>query len=166
MQEQTASKTQALTPVETNDFVAGKSLKFYWQAIKWFIVLLVVLNIFNIVFEVYEYGHWVVEVVVFIIFSFYLLKRWKVKVMTVVTASIFLGLASGLLLAIFDIIWYHQWWYLLNLVRQPFIVSLVGAVTSLVFCLLFNNLKFRNKSKDLKGGGIYGRKKANIGKFR
>ena len=53
MQEQTVTKTQALTPIETNDFVAGKSLKFYWQAIKLFIVLLVILDVMNIVFEVY-----------------------------------------------------------------------------------------------------------------
>jgi hypothetical protein len=148
-----------------HDFIVGKSLKFYWQAIKWFIVLLVVLDILNAVLEVYKHGHWIIEAAVFIIFSFYLLKRWRVALTTAITASVFLGIISGLLLAIFDIIWYHQWWYLLNFIRLPCIIGAVGVATSLAFYLLFQNIKFK-QSKDVKGGGIYGRKKTNLDKFR
>jgi len=165
MTEQPTINMPSMKVESSHDFIAGKSLKFYWQAIKWFIVLLVVLDILNVVFEVYEYGHWVIEAVIFVIFSFYLLKRWKVALTTAITASVFLGIISGLLLAIFDIIWYHQWWYLLNFIRLPCIISAVGIATSLAFYLLFQNIKFK-QSKDVKGGGIYGRKKTNLDKFR
>ncbi|MBU0598209.1 hypothetical protein KKF61_04420 [Patescibacteria group bacterium] len=146
--------------------LAGKSLEFYWRVAKFFILLLVVLEILNIVLEVHEYGSWVAEVAVFILFSVWLVLRFRIKLMPTITTAAFIGVTSGLVLAIFEIIWYHQWWYLLNLIRQPFIIAAVGMATSFVLYLLIGSLKTKKKNKEPKGGGIYGGKESSFKKFR
>jgi len=172
MPEHVSIKQSEVTAHETNDLIAGKSLEFYWKTSRLFIAVLVVLEIINIIFEVYVYGHWIIEVVIFILFTAWLLKRWRVKLTTAIMGCVILGIIAGLLLAIFDIIWYHQWWYLLNLIRKPFLVGLVGLITTFIFYFSFRSFKTKKTSKGLgppgrpghssltndskKGGGMYG----------
>ena len=166
MQEPIEIKQPLAEAPKEDTLIAGKSLEFYWKASRLFMAVLVVLEIINIIFEVYEYGYWIIEVVIFIFFTAWLLKKWRVKLATAVIACAYLGIIAGLILAIFDIIWYHQWWYLLNLIRKPFLVGLVGIVTSFIFYLTFQSFKTKKKGKEPKGGGIYGRKTTNFEKFR
>lgn len=122
------------------ELIAGKSLSFYWQTIRWFILLLLVLEVANISFDIYEYGHWIIVIVVFLLFNFWLLRIKRLEFNTTLTASIFIGIGGGLLLAIFEIIWYRELVYLLSLIRQPFIITGIGIVASFTFFSLFKNL--------------------------
>ncbi|XOU94063.1 MAG: hypothetical protein ACNFW9_04425 [Candidatus Kerfeldbacteria bacterium] len=142
--------------------IAGKSLSFYWQTVKWFILLLIVLEVINITFNVYEYGHWIIEVFVFIVFSFWLLRIRRLEFNTALVASIFIGIGGGIGLAIFEIIWFHEFVYLLSLIIQPFIITVVGAVSSFTFFLLFKNLLSKRDNNKSKGGGIYDSRQTNV----
>jgi len=167
MQESVTAKTSSFGSHGRDDLIAGKSISFYWQAARLFIVLLLFLEILNIIQDINKHGHWIIEVVVFLLFNWWIFKRWKLDLPTMAVASIFLGVLTGLSLAMFEIIWYHQWWYTLNIIRQPFIIGLVGTATSLLFSLLFQNLKFnKNKKDQVKKTGIYGRKESNHQKYR
>lgn len=160
----------AVTPVssvERDDLIAGKGWQFYWQLVRLFVLAILILNIINIAFDIYVYGHWVIEIFIFILFNLWLILKWRFKLSTNVTASVILGILAGLLLAIFDVIWYHQFVYLLNFIRQPFILGVEGLVISVVFFLLFSNLKSRSAESKPKKGNLYGgRKKTNFDKFR
>jgi len=158
MAEVSHTEDKATTSYNGGDsLVAGKSLNFYWRSIRWFILIIAILDGLNIVFQlVPDYGHWVIEVAVFLVFNFWLLRIRRIEMKTVLTANILLGLGAGLLLAIFEIIWYHQVVYLLNLIRQPVIVTALGIVSSLTFYLLFKSL-LSKKDNNSKGGGIHGR---------
>ncbi|MFA6098028.1 MAG: hypothetical protein WCV50_04480 [Patescibacteria group bacterium] len=151
---------------DNDALIAGKSPSFYWQASRWFALLLVVLEALNIKFDFFKYAEWVIIVAVFAVFAFWLQTRRRISLTAALVAGVFLGVISGLLLAIFDIIWYHQWWYLLNLIRMPFINTAVGAATILVFYLLIQSLKNNKIFKASKGGGNYGGKETNYSKYR
>jgi len=149
-----------------DSLIAGKSLKFYWQTVRWFILLLVVLEVVNIIYDIYTYGHWIIEAVMFLLFNFWLMRIRRLEFKTSMTASIFLGIGAGFLLAIFEIIWYHQVVYLLNLIRQPVIITAVGLVISFGFFLLFKSLLSNKDNNKLKGGGTYDRKTNVNNRFR
>ncbi len=148
--------------ISKEELIAGKSLSFYWQTIKWFILLLLVLEVSNIAFNIYEYGHWIIEAVVFLLFNFWLLRIRRLEFNTALTASIFIGIGGGLLLAIFEIIWYRELVYLLSLIRQPFIITGIGVVASFTFFLLFKNLLSKKDNNKSKGGGIYDGRQTNV----
>ncbi|MDP2684594.1 MAG: hypothetical protein Q8P20_06120 [bacterium] len=152
--------------MERDSLIAGKSLSFYWQSTKWFILLFVALEAVNIIFDIYAYGHWIIEAVMFLLFNFWLMRIRRLEFKTSMTASIFLGIGAGLLLAIFNIIWYHQVVYLLDLIRQPVIITAVGLVVSFGFFLLFKSLLSNKDNNKLKGGGIYDRKTNVNNRFR
>ena len=150
-----------------DELIAGKSLHFYWQATKWFILLLVVLEAVNIIFSINEYGHWFIEALVFILFNFWLLRIRRLEYNTALVASIFIGIGGGLGLAVFEILWYREYIYLLNVIRQPFIITALGIVASFTFFLLFKNLLSKKDNNKSKGGGIYDSRQTNVNsKFR
>lgn len=165
-EEITTSQNMGTSAVGDDSLVAGKSLKFYWQSIRWFIVILVILEAINIIYNVYSYGHWIIEALIFLLFNFWLMRMRRLEFKTAMSASIFLGIGAGLLLAIFEIIWYHQVVYLLNLIRQPVIITAVGLAVSFVFFLLFKNILSNKDNNKLKGGGIYDRKTNVNNRFR
>lgn len=165
-EEKEIAKNMETSSVGGDSLVAGKSLKFYWQSVRWFIIILVALEAINIIYGNYNYGHWIIEAFVFLLFNFWLMRMKRVELKAAMTATIFLGIGSGLLLAIFEIIWYYQVVYLLNLLRQPVIVTVVGMVVGFTFYLLFKSLLSNKDNKDLKGGGTYGRKTNVNNRFR
>ena len=120
---------------------------------------MVVLEIANVILELYQYGNWIIEIVLFAILTLWLLRRFKVKIAAALFASVMVSIVAGVLLAIFDAIWYRELWYLLNLVRKPCIIGVVGIGTTFIFYLLFQSIVFKQERKDPKGGGIYGRTK-------
>ncbi len=159
MPEQTAHAISSSSTSEIDALIAGKSLGFYWKVSKFFILLMVVLEIANVILELYRYGNWIIEIVLFAILTLWLLKRYRVKIAVALFASIMISIVSGLLLAIFDTIWYRELWYLLNLVRKPCIISVVGIGSTFIFYLLFQSIIFKQERNNPKGGGIYGRTK-------
>lgn len=159
MPEQTAHIISSSAESGIDALIAGKSLGFYWKVGKFFILLMVVLEIANVILELYQYGNWIIEIVLFAILTLWLLKRYRVKIAVVLFASIMISIVAGLVLAIFDTIWYRELWYLLNLVRKPCIISAVGIGSTFIFYLLFQSIVFKQERKNPKGGGIYGRTK-------
>jgi len=159
MTEQDQVKKSVPENNEENDLIAGKSLGFYWKASKFFILLMVVLEIANVILELYQYGNWIIEIVLFAILTLWLIKRYRIKLAVVLFTSSMVGVIAGLLLAIFDTIWYRELWYLLNLIRKPCIISAVGIGSTFLFYLLFQSIVFKQQHNNPKGGGIYGRTK-------
>jgi len=162
-------ESPAVAPVPSSDrdyLIAGKGWQFYWQLTRLFVFVIIFLDILNIVFHIYIYGHWAIEVFVLVLFNLWLILKWRFKLNTNITASVILGILAGLLLAIFDIIWYHQFVYLLNFIRQPFILGLLGLAVSLTCYLLFQNIRSKFSEINSKKGNLYGRSKTNFDKFR
>jgi hypothetical protein len=139
-----------------DSLIAGKDVAFYWKASRLFIVLLVILEIINVVLNRIPYGTWLAVALVSVLFTWWLLRRFRVKLGAVITANIIFGLCSGLLMAIFEIIWLHKWWYALNLIRRPLLLAAVAAIIAGIFYIVFQNIITRNKISEPKGGGIYG----------
>lgn len=140
--------------------IAGKPLQFFWQSGRIFVIILVLAEIANEVFEVYEHGRWVIAGAISITFTYLIARRARTKLATAVAANAFVGVIAGLLLAVWDIIWYHQWYYILNLVRMPFILALIGMAGGFIFYVLFRSILTNKEIKESKGGGIYGRTKS------
>lgn len=141
--------------------IAGKSLSYYWQAVRWFVAGLVALEILNVWLSVIPYGRWVLSGLMAIGLTWWMAKRGRGSMMVAIVSSAIMGVVAGLALAIFDIIWYHQWWYVLNIIRMPFLLGMIGIATGFTFYVLFRSMITKRERSDSKGGGIYGRTKTN-----
>ncbi len=139
-----------------DSLIAGKDIVFYWKASRLFIILLVILEIINVVLNRIPYGTWLAVALVSVLFTWWLLRRFRVKLGVVIVANVIFGLCSGLLMAIFEIIWLHQWWYALNLIRRPILLAVTAAIIAGFFYLIFQGIINKNKISEPKGGGIYG----------
>ncbi len=119
--------------------IAGKNVRFYFRASWFFILLALVLEVINTAIVDYEYSRWIIVAAISILYTLWLLKRLSVSRGAVITASVVWAVSAGLLVAIFDVIWYHQWWYLLNIVRLPFLYSVVGVAVSVLLSILIKS---------------------------
>lgn len=130
------SFSDGITPDAT---IAGKDLGFYWRVARWLILLLLILEIILIVFfDKYYYIHWIIEVLGLIFVPLVLLRNYQVRLTTIMAAGGFLGFVLGMLIAIFEIIWYHKWWYILDLISRPIWTGLAGIVFCLIITLILN----------------------------
>lgn len=161
MAEYTTPEKTVAAAEAADTLLAGKPLEFYWRATRLFMVLLVVLEAVVIIGGWFRYGHWAVEAVVGILVTFYLLRRWQVRLMTALVASFMAGVGTGLAVALVELIWYRHWWYVLDLIRRPVLMSLAMVVTSFLFYIVFQSLITRKKETTVKGGGIYGGKETS-----
>jgi len=128
-----------------DDTIAGKPFMFYWRRVRWLSVLALALYLVNLTWDIYPYLSWIVGGGLALWLNYWLARRYRVQYATALTAGVWLGVFSGLLLAVTDIIWYHKLWYLLNLVRLPFIGGCLGLVVSLVSYLFFLRITINNK---------------------
>ena len=78
-----------------DSLIAGKEVAFYWKASRLFIVLLVILEIINVVLNRIPYGTWLAVALVSVLFTWWLLRRFRVKLGAVITANIIFGLCSS-----------------------------------------------------------------------
>lgn len=150
MPEQVEKRMSMSDVAATDALIAGKSISFYWAASKFFIFVFIILDIINIVFDIHPYGRWVISLFMVMLFTFWLSRRARVKLNTAMAANIFLGVVSGLILAVFDIIWYHQWWYVLDLIRLPVILGFIGLAISIIFYLLFRSILINHRQEASK----------------
>ena len=128
-----------------DDTIAGKPLKFYWRVARWFIILLVILDIGMIVIDRWLYLHWVFEAVIFLMLSFVISRIYESRLNTAMAAGIFTGFIAGFLIAVFEIIWYHEWWTLLNVIARPLWMGLGGSLVAGIFGLIFQNILKKDK---------------------
>lgn len=133
--------------------IAGKSLLFYWRSGWLFIVVVVVARLVGIMLALSTYVRWGIIAVVFALYTWWLIKRYRIALSTTVTAGIIAGVVSGLLITVFELVWYHEWWYILNFIRQPVITGAIGGVAGFIVYILTSLFSQRTS----KGGGLYGR---------
>lgn len=144
--EKQLSFSDGITP---DDTIAGKNLGFYWRLTRWLIFLLLIVEIIIIIFfESYSYIHWIIEGLGLIFIIWILLKNYQVRLSTIMAAGGFIGFVLGTLVAIFEIIWYHKWWYLLELISRPIWMTLGAIIFCLIVSLILNN--FIKKGKKIK----------------
>lgn len=130
------SFSDGITPDAT---IAGKDLGFYWRVARWPILLLLVLEIIIVIsLDKYYYIHWIIEGLGLIFISLVLLRNYQVKLTTIMVTGGFLGVVLGMLIAIFEIIWYHKWWYILDLISRPIWMGLGGIIFCLIVTLILN----------------------------
>ncbi len=116
--------------------IAGHRLVFYWRQTRVFIALATVACGLNIVLAVYQYGNWIVVALLSMAMSWWILWKHAGSMMSVVVGGIFFGVVSGLCVAVIELAWYRQWWYFLNIIRNPFIfVALAGAGCFLMYIM-------------------------------
>lgn len=108
-----------------------------------------------------SYGRWIIAALMGVVLTWWMAKRGRVSMMTAVIAAAGMGMLAGFGLAVFDIIWYHKWWYVLNVIRMPFILGVIGMATGFACYVLFRNFITKREKTDTKGGGIYGRSKTS-----
>ncbi|MFA5134253.1 MAG: hypothetical protein WC505_00490 [Patescibacteria group bacterium] len=147
---------------EADSLIAGKSLAFYWRASRFFIVVLAAATAACEIYEVSRYIRWGSLAVICVLFCSWLIVRFNLKLATVLAAAVYLGAITGLVVALFDIVWYHQWWYLLNIIRKPFILGGISVVAGFVTYLVLQSIRTRGNAATPKGGGTYGRTKKPI----
>lgn len=144
-----------------DDTIAGKPLGFYWRLTRGLVILLVIVDIIIIVVDRYVFLHWIFEALIFLILSLFMSRRYQVKLSSGLAAGVIAGLLAGLAIAIFEIIWYHQWWTLLNLIARPLWMGLGGGIVTVIFSAIWQMIFKKNQIITLKGGEGYGRKNEN-----
>lgn len=130
---------------------AQPNTSFLLQVVKLPIVIIVLVEIILIIFterywqEVYwwlDYQFYAViglEVLVAGWAAYLLVKAIKNKISLAgpsYTAGALVGFLSGLMVAIFKIFWYHKFWTFFNLVAEPLLMALLGAILVRLFVML------------------------------
>jgi len=144
MTEITADKSTHFSPAH-DDLIAGKKLRFYWQNTRLLIIAIFAVEAIIAVLDQFEFLTWVVEVIAFFILAYFLARKHKAKINTTLFASGYAGVLAGFIVAIFQLIWYREWLYALNLIRLPFIYCVLGIVVSFVSYLLLQGFISKKK---------------------
>jgi hypothetical protein len=154
MAEQFTGQTSTVS--DSDSLIAGKDFTFYWKASRLFVILLLVLEIIVVVSNRIPFGTWIAVALVAVLFTWWLLQRFKVGFIAALVANTLVGVLTGILMAVFEIIWFHRWWYALNLIRRPVMLSVAAVIVAAIFYITFQSILKKNKIKESKGGGIYG----------
>jgi len=131
--------------------IAGKSILFYWHSGWLFIVLTLIVKAISDVVELSSFVRWPLFILVLLWYIW--LIRKKVSMWSAMAAGIIVGSLGGLLIAVFELLWYHKWWYVMNFIRQPVIFGVAGGVAGIAILVLTNLF---TKQVTVKGGGLYG----------
>ena len=141
-------KRQEKQVATAGQFIYGKSLRWYKEAVIWpmFILVMIELGI-RVVQTNYLYlwpphiFNWIIasaRFVIFIYLSVSAVKQFKADKMQTITAAIIGGVAVGFLLAIFQLFWYFELWTFFNLIGQPLLFAAEGTIISwLVYTIFF-----------------------------
>jgi hypothetical protein len=156
MAEEFESQSSAPTVGQSDSLIAGKDITFYWKTCQLFVVFLVILEIVAIVINQTRLGVWIAVALVAVIYTWWLLRRWHIRLTTALFANAMLGVLAGLVMAVFEIIWYRQWWYALNLIRLPLMLGAAAIIAGFIFYIIFQSIIIKNTIKESKGGGMYG----------
>ncbi len=134
--------------------IAGKSLLFYLRSGWFFVILVIIFKFVGIIFALNQYVRWGLVAVVFAMYTWWLSRRFRISVWTGVAACVIVGIQAGLVITVFELIWYHEWWYVMNFIRQPVLLGVAGGGVAGVLVIILNII---NNQQTSKGGGIYGR---------
>lgn len=145
-----------------NSFIAGKPLRYYWRVAWFFILVAIALEvIFKVSGSTTSWWRWVAVAVISLLMTIWLATRLRVQLGTVIAANVFWGILTGLALAILEIFWYHEWWYLLNIIRLPFLLGCAGLMVGGISFIALQFLMAKKQPNEPKGGGMYGGKETS-----
>jgi len=128
-------------------FVGGKNFDYYLGIIILPILLIIVAEIIMTIFEVPRYFFWTIDVVSFIYVSWAIYLKRKDTFAEAGTAAAMMGIAIGLTMAIFKLIYFHKVYLIFNLIAEPIRTGLLGLVLVWLFQFILGITKRQPKSK-------------------
>ncbi|MBU1075110.1 hypothetical protein KJ705_03445 [Patescibacteria group bacterium] len=132
-----------------------KKLEFYFDVIKFPIILAIVINIVYFFIRGSFEIMWIFDILAFIYIATMVIKKKQGKQKEVFIACGIAGLFMGLFIAIFKFIYFQKFYLFFNLISEPFLTFFVGGFVGLAVAYMSLNLFKKNKkeiSSSKKGG--------------
>ncbi len=133
------------------EFICGRSLKWYQEVAVWPMFILLVAEISLRVMQSRYFLSWpeqifsglisLVRVASFVYLTVTAFKNYQATRRQALTAAVLGGLVAGVLLAVFQLLWYFELWTFFNLIGQPLLLAAAGLVISWIIARLF----FKNR---------------------
>lgn len=130
--------------------LAGKDLSFYFKIIRIPVVLAIVIEILAHFTANTFYLIWLVNFIVFVYISWYLIKKHQAPFFQIVVASTMAGIIIGVCVALFKLIWFRHFYLIFNLITEPMITAIVGIGISALTFLIIKNISQKNIKKSKK----------------
>lgn len=142
------SQAQPVKIANLSEFLAGKTFNYYLQKSLLPVIVAVAISIgFLLVLQiktVKETIDWLFYLVMYLVqvvivgwVVYRAVRQEKLEIRQAVVLAGFMGLAIGLLLAIFRLIWQQQFWQIFNLIFEPVYSAVVAMGLGVVIYNLF-----------------------------
>ncbi|MFA6304475.1 MAG: hypothetical protein WCV73_01430 [Patescibacteria group bacterium] len=129
------------------EFVYSRSLAWYKEVAAWPMFILLLLEIALRVIQtkyfplaeplLFNQLINITRVIIFAYLSYSALKNYSATKQQTLVASVLGGLVAGVILAVFQLIWYFELWAFFNLIGQPLLLAAEGLMISWFFTALF-----------------------------
>ena len=131
-------------------FVGGKNFDYYLGVIILPIIVVVVAEIFLIIYEASIYFFWIINIISFVYIAWAIYLRRKDSFTEAGTAAVMMGVIIGFLVAVFKLIYFHKVYLIFNLIAEPVRTGLLGLVIVWLVHLIISLIKKQpsRKSKD------------------
>lgn len=129
------------------ELIFGKGLKWYQEAAAWPIFILLLAEIGIRVMQTKYFATASPElftglinftrITIFAYLATSGVKRYWATKQQVLSAAVLGGLVGGVILALFQLFWYHDLWTIFNLIGQPLLLAAEGLIVSWLTYKLF-----------------------------
>ena len=142
--------------------VKNGTLGWYTKMSRWPIIIIVLFNIL-IVFRGYfanstfaiadftarilwiDFLKWPIEILVFLFVSYFIVRKENQLPKIAGISCAIIGLASGVLIALFKLFWYREMWNIFYLSNESIFLAFIGFIIGLLSASLFYKERFVNK---------------------
>ncbi|MFA6392024.1 MAG: hypothetical protein WCW66_04730 [Patescibacteria group bacterium] len=132
-----------------------KKLEYYFDIIKYPVVLTVVVNIVYFLIRKSFDIMWVFDIVAFIYIAYIIVKKKQGKITDAFIACGISGLFMGFFIAVFKFIYFRKFYLFFNIISEPFLTFIVGGFIGVAFAYIALK-KFKKNKKEIsstkKGG--------------
>jgi hypothetical protein len=132
-----------------------KKLEFYFDIIKYPIILATVINVVYFFVQDSFEVMWIFDILAFIYIAMMVIKKKQGGQKEVFIACGIAGLFMGLFIAIFKFIYFQKFYLFFNLVSEPFLTFFIGGFVGIAVAFISLKLYKKNKkeiSSTKKGG--------------
>ena len=132
-----------------------KKLEFYFDIIKYPIILATVINMVYFFIRDSIEVMWIFDILAFIYIATMVIKKKQGKQREVFIACGIAGLFMGLFIALFKFIYFRKFYLFFNLVSEPFLTFFVGGFVGVAVAYISLKMFKKNKkeiSSSKKGG--------------
>lgn len=129
------------------ELIFGKSLRWYKEVAAWPMFILLLLEIGLRVMQTKYFATASPElftglinftrIAIFVYLATSGVKRYWANKQQILSAAVLGGLVGGVILALFQLFWYHDLWTVFNLIGQPLLLAAEGLVISWLTYRLF-----------------------------